>query len=57
VSPEFIDSTRPKAAEEALPADFDAAGYLQRNADVRAAGVNPADHYLRWGRNEGRSYR
>lgn len=40
-----------------LPADFDAASYLQLNPDVMAAGVDPAEHYLAYGRQEGRLYR
>lgn len=42
-------------AEERAPAAWmDAAGYLQDNPDVAAAGVNPLEHYLRWGIDEGR---
>jgi len=33
---------------------FDGAHYLARNPDVRAAGVDPLDHYLRYGWAEGR---
>jgi hypothetical protein len=33
---------------------FDAAFYLDRYEDVAAAGVDPAEHYLRWGAVEGR---
>lgn len=44
-------------AERNLPPDFDPLVYLELNSDVKAAGVNPADHYLQYGRNEGRSYR
>ncbi len=34
--------------------DFDTRYYLRMNDDVRAAGVNPLLHYLRFGRAEGR---
>lgn len=40
-----------------LPADFDAVAYYRINADVRAAGVDANDHYLQYGRHEGRAYR
>lgn len=33
---------------------FDSAYYLERHADVAAAGINPLVHYLRHGRSEGR---
>jgi glycosyltransferase involved in cell wall biosynthesis len=33
---------------------FDRTWYLQQNPDVRAAGVNPLSHYLRYGAAEGR---
>ncbi len=33
---------------------FDAAWYLEANPDVSKAGVDPLDHYLRHGANEGR---
>ena len=40
-----------------LPSDFDPAIYLALNPDVRAAGVNPRQHYLRHGMIEGRPYK
>ncbi|WP_407530193.1 glycosyltransferase WbsX family protein [Methylobacterium oryzisoli] len=40
-----------------LPADFDAAAYLELNPDVKKAGEDPAGHYLAFGRSEGRPYR
>jgi hypothetical protein len=40
-----------------LPTDFDAEVYLQLNPDVAAAGHGAADHYRRYGHQEGRSYR
>lgn len=40
-----------------LPADFDPAAYLALNPDVRAAGVDPAEHWLAHGVAEGRRWR
>lgn len=40
-----------------LPHGFDARAYYANNADVKAAGVDPFDHYLQYGRHEGRQYR
>lgn len=40
-----------------LPADFDAALYLQVNPDVARAGVDAAGHYRRHGAREGRRLR
>lgn len=34
---------------------FDGAAYLKQNGDVAAAGMNPLDHYLRYGFAEGRA--
>lgn len=39
-----------------LPFDFSAAEYLRLNPDVAAAGMHPAQHYLEFGRAEGRKY-
>lgn len=39
-----------------LPPDFDPATYLALNADVASSGADPAQHYLRYGRREGRRY-
>ena len=44
------------ASELMLPRDFDAQAYLLLNPDVARAGVDPAEHYLRHGYAEGRSY-
>jgi glycosyltransferase involved in cell wall biosynthesis len=40
-----------------VPVDFSSAAYLQLNPDVALAGIGPVDHYLRYGRREGRQYR
>jgi len=40
-----------------LPEDFDAEAYLEINPDVRAAGLNPGDHFQRHGRAEGRVWK
>lgn len=37
-----------------LPRDFDARIYLEENPDVAAAKIDPAEHYLEFGRHEGR---
>ncbi|RST86277.1 hypothetical protein EJC49_11265 [Aquibium carbonis] len=46
-----------RARQEGLPGDFDPYEYLLRNPDVAAAKVDPAEHYLTYGRFEGRTYR
>ena len=33
---------------------FDAEFYLRTNPDVKAAGIDPFEHYVRWGKGEGR---
>ena len=40
-----------------LPDDFDADIYLQLHEDVAAAKVDPIEHYLKFGRLEGRPYK
>ncbi len=40
-----------------LPEDFDPAVYLHINQDVVNSGIDPSDHYLRFGRREGRRYK
>lgn len=45
------------AAAPALPSDFDPATYLNLNGDVARAGVDPASHYLTFGKREGRRYK
>lgn len=42
---------------ETLPADFDGERYLQLNPDVRAANLDPVEHYMRFGIHERRIYR
>lgn len=39
-----------------LPSDFDAQRYLELNADVKAAGINPQEHFRTWGFFENRAY-
>lgn len=41
----------------ALPDGFDPEAYLDLNPDVKAAGMDPAVHYLAYGAKEGRLYR
>lgn len=50
------DASQAKLADE-LPADFDPAVYLHINQDVVNSGIDPTDHYLRFGRREGRRYK
>ena len=40
-----------------LPEDFDPQAYLAYHSDVAAAGMGAEEHYLRYGRAEGRAYR
>lgn len=42
---------------ELLPPDFDARAYYRLNPDIRAARMDPYDHYLQYGWREGRSFR
>ena len=42
---------------KSLPAGFNPAVYLDLNEDIRDTGVDPAQHYLEFGRKEGRRYR
>lgn len=48
---------RLEAFEEALPPDFDPSVYAHINQDVRDAGIDPAEHYMKFGRQERRRYR
>lgn len=45
------------AAEFKLPDDFDAQQYLLANTDVADAGLDAAQHYIRYGKREGRNLR
>ena len=40
-----------------MPRDFDDGLYLQLHPDVRAARMDPREHYARFGRFEGRAYK
>ncbi len=40
-----------------LPDDFSPEVYLELHADVRAAGMDPTQHYLKFGKSEGRPYK
>lgn len=51
----FIDNVRP--LDTYLPANFDARLYLTANPDVAASGMAAADHFLQYGKNEGRKLR
>lgn len=45
-----------KPVEIALPDNFDGAEYHRLNPDVAAAGADAGEHYLTYGREEGRRY-
>lgn len=46
---------RDKVRSEEAPQFFDPDYYLNRYPDVRAAGVDPLNHYLEFGKREGRA--
>ncbi|MBS0557684.1 MAG: methyltransferase domain-containing protein [Proteobacteria bacterium] len=48
------ESDAPVPVHAAIPADFDERQYLLANPDVAAAGMDAREHYLRYGRREGR---
>lgn len=56
-----LSSMRRRRAEnkekQFLPADFSSKEYLDLHPDVRAAGIDPTQHYLEYGMREGRQYR
>lgn len=63
---DVINGLRPRPADArdeevnrrlGLPEGFDPEVYLRLNPDVRAAGLNPRQHYLDHGRHEGRAWR
>ncbi|WP_404711406.1 phytanoyl-CoA dioxygenase family protein [Sphingomonas sp. MMS24-J13] len=47
----------PPVSVDPLPEDFERNVYRDLNPDVATAGVDPAEHYLKHGREEGRRYR
>ena len=51
------ESIQRKARLAQLPDGFDAKLYLEANPDVAAAGVDAVDHYVEFGRAEGRPLR
>lgn len=52
----LINWIKPPSPPE-LPAEFDPQLYLDANPDVAAAGMDPADHYRKHGKSEGRRLR
>jgi hypothetical protein len=54
VDPEFIRNVNPQRLDLQLSDDFDPKGYLSLNPDV---GVNPYEHYMRYGRYEARRWK
>ena len=49
--------TTRRRPDASLPPDFDPDHYLALNADVARTGMDPVQHYLRYGQTEGRRYR
>ena len=47
--PQFLDNNQ-------VPNDFNSQNYLRLNPDVLKAGIDPATHYIQFGRSEGRQY-
>ncbi len=43
--------------EHTIPADFDPKRYLALHEDVARSGIDPAQHYLIWGKKERRPYK
>jgi hypothetical protein len=50
-------STSDRINYDELPEDFDPEYYLAINSDVQKSGQDPVQHYLRYGRKEGRQYK
>jgi SAM-dependent methyltransferase len=46
-----------RSLQRQLPTDFDAGRYLELYPDVAAARIDPALHFVAWGRREGRRYK
>ncbi len=53
----IILSFNQKLKKGTLPNDFDPEIYLLLNADVKKAGINPAEHFLEHGQKENRLYK
>jgi len=53
----FVDTTTPGQTNCQENETFDPALYLLANPDVAAAGIDPAMHYIQYGRNEKRKMR
>ncbi len=51
---EFAEKIQELRHAVAVPADFDSDAYLQANPDVQAAAASPEQHFMQWGRLEGR---
>jgi hypothetical protein len=48
---------RSPAGKVAVPEDFDPEMYLHLNPDVQISGMDATDHYIRFGKAEGRHYK
>ena len=50
-------TTKPtRDSKEELPEGFDPESYLLLNPDVKGASIGPVEHYLRFGKSEGRAF-
>lgn len=47
----------PERIIESLPEDFDPQIYFELHEDVKKANVDPATHYMSYGKKEGRKYK
>jgi hypothetical protein len=52
----YLHAVGEEEAPSGLPLDFDPAAYLRANPDVEASGLDPGQHYLKWGWSEGRRW-
>jgi SAM-dependent methyltransferase len=43
--------------EHSIPMDFEPNRYLELHKDVARSGIDPVQHYLIWGKQEGRAYK
>jgi hypothetical protein len=55
--PPEVGETTPIASQNGLPDGFSPARYFELNPDVQLAGADAVEHYLQFGRNEGRRFR
>lgn len=59
IDPEYIRAVDPTTQPQTrmnLPKNFDPVGYLRLNPDVASSGMSAENHYVIFGRNEGRKW-